>query len=88
MTIEAAVDLAQKVGIPTAILAAAVFLTWRLGARLLSALIESYQERIAALEADRDHFRDRSEASEDRTDGLCRELIDEARKRPRGVSES
>lgn len=80
----AALEAVERVGVPIAILAAGVFLLWRLGGRLLRALVESYSARISALEADRDHFRDRSEAADDRMNGLCTSMIDVLRKEGRG----
>lgn len=81
MTIEAVTAFLERVGVPIALSVAAVVLFWRLGGTLLRALVESYRERIAGLEADRDHFRDRAESADDRMNGLCRELIDAARRR-------
>jgi hypothetical protein len=74
-----ALDAAQKIGIPVVLLAAGVIVIWRFSGQLLHALLASHQARVAGLEADRDHFRARSEAHEDRTDALCRELIEERR---------
>lgn len=81
MSVEAVLELAQKVGLPVVLLGAGAFLLWKVLSMTLARLVEAYRERIAALEADRMHFRDRAEAHDDRANGLCRELIDEARKR-------
>jgi hypothetical protein len=80
-TVEAALAVAERVGVPIVLLGAGALLLWKVLAMTLTRLIEAYRERIAALEADRQHFRDRAEAHDDRANGLCRELIDEARTR-------
>lgn len=89
MDISTAINIVETVGVPAVIVAAIVVMLWRLGGRLLTELVTSYRERIDDLAADRDHFRDRAEAHDDRTNGLCRELIDEARHRlgPQGTKD-
>jgi hypothetical protein len=74
------VALIEQVGLPLVLAAIGATLAWRLGGKLLGALIDGYRERIAALDEERDHFRDRSERAEDRTAELCREMIDALRK--------
>lgn len=83
----AVLSFVERIGVPVAVLAAATFLLWRTGGRLVHELVASYRERIAGLEGERDHFRDRSEAADDRTQILARELIDECRSRANGRAE-
>jgi hypothetical protein len=73
-------QVVEVVGLPVAITAIVAVLAWKLGGRLLAAMVDGYRERIAALQADRDHFRDRSEAAEDRTAKLCASMVDALRK--------
>lgn len=82
VTTEAVLGVVERVGLPVVLVAAGAAILWQLGGRLLTALVCAYRARIDALERDRDHFRDRSEAHDDRTNGLCRELIDECRRQP------
>ena len=69
----------ENVGLPVALVLAAVVLGWRLGGAILRELVASYRERITGLEADRDYLR----ARDDRMHALCHELINECRARGR-----
>jgi hypothetical protein len=80
MTFEAALELSQKVGLPVVVLGAGVVVLWRIGGLLIRALVEAHKGQVTSLEADRDHFRDRSEAAEDRVNGLCQSMIADLRR--------
>lgn len=81
---EAVLELIERNGLPVVMAIGAVALLWRFGGVVLRALLEAHTSRVKSLEVERDHFRDRSEASEDRTAALARELIDECRVRAGG----
>jgi hypothetical protein len=78
--VDVAVAVAERIGVPAAILVAGVVVIWRLGGLLVARLVESYQQRVAALEADRDHFRDRSERLDDGDRELCQSMIADIRR--------
>jgi hypothetical protein len=78
---EAVLELIERNGLPVVMAIGAVALLWRFGGVVLRA---PHTSRVKSLEVERDHFRDRSEASEDRTAALARELIDECRVRAGG----
>ena len=73
-------QVVEVVGLPVVLAAIGAVLAWKLGGKLLAAMLDGQRERVEQLTADRDHFRARSESADDRTAELCRSMIDALRK--------
>ena len=72
-------QILERVGLPIAILGGCLLVVWRLFREMQASMRELYKQQLEALTSDRDHYRERVEAADDRAREMARQLVDERR---------